>query len=545
MFMALSLFVNLSHAAVTWVAPVKPNDRWTISGGYTITPISLNPPRSRINWSAAGPINGAIFGGMFPAYYVIVPPQVSQFPGAYINNGADNGAFFGYLLSSPFTADPSPVQGYFDVYGNYGETVTISEMAGCAEAPFTDWPSADYVAKSINYTFGDPRTYNFGNSGPSPVNQPNNSVAEPVSATTGAFYENQADLHVNGPLPIEVRRTYSSLNTNAMNEFGYGWLPGYSSYLIPSDSTADPATIQAADADGSIIVFRQRPGSTTVWSPMVADNSNLTNSAGGAANLFNSTIVQSTVGSTVTYAWNLPDGSVRTYVVQSFPITISGVTFTHQYPYLRTWADNRGNQLTFAYGAVSTANDYGRINLIKSSNGSSVSFTCDTEGHILQAAANDGRTVNYTYDPAGAGDLMSVQLPDGNTINYQYGAYPEGDSNHLITQVTKPDGSILQNTYDSLGRVLQQSATVDQANPTTPVNTATFDYSVQFQTTVTDAYNNSTVYQYTSGGLIMQITDPLGHSPSPKPGLQPRLRPAHLRATMLTACKVSPTNAAS
>jgi RHS repeat-associated protein len=339
-------------------------------------------------------------------------------------------------------------------------------------------------------------------------------AAEPVNVTTGAFFEEQVDLHLNGPLPIEIKRTYSSLNATANNEYGYGWLPGYPSYLIPSDASSDPATIEAADSDGAIIVFRQQSGSTTVWAPTLADNPALTNT-GGATNPFNDTIVQSTAGGTVTYTWNLPDGSVRNYVVQSFPITIKGVTYQRQRPYISSWVDNRGNQLTFTLGTNSTTTTYGLISLIQSSNGSSVSFTYNTDGHLTQAETNDGRTVNYTYDLFGNGDLTAVQLPDGSTFSYQYAGYDNNliASRHLISQITKPDGRILQNTYDGGGRVVQQQATVggEFVGSGLPI-TATFDYSVPDQTTVTDANDNRTVYEYNDSGLITKTTDPLNQA---------------------------------
>ncbi|MBW8780720.1 MAG: hypothetical protein JF599_02365 [Verrucomicrobia bacterium] len=256
-----------------------------------------------------------------------------------------------------------------------------------------------------------------------------------------------------------------------------------------------------------MIVFRQQAGSTTLWAPTAADNPELTNEAGGAHNLFNSTLTQSTAtDGTITYTWHLPDGSARAYVVRQFPI--AGTSVTRQRPYLSTWTDNRGNVLTFGFGAVATANDCAQINRITSSNGSSVAFLYDANAHILTATANDGRTVTYGYTND---DLTSVQLPDGATIAYQYGTDSTGASNHLITQETKPDGRILQNTYDSLSRVTQQKATADVTQPTVPVVNATFDYSVANQTTVKDAYNNATVYHY-AGSMITSIVDPLNHT---------------------------------
>jgi RHS repeat-associated protein len=310
--------------------------------------------------------------------------------------------------------------------------------------------------------------------------------------TTGEFYQNNVDLHVNGPLPIEVRRTYSSQNP-AANEVGYGWLSGYPSYLIPA---SDLSTILATDNDGTQVLFR-RQGSTNVWVPTTADNPSLTNEAGGMANLFNSTIVQTGGGAGPGYSWQLPDGSFRFYLVQSFNMG--------PLPYLVQCLDNRGNYLNFTYGLDSTAGSYGRIAKIQSSNGSSVSFTYNPEGLLTQAATADGRTVNYTYTYLG--DLIGVQMSDGQNYSYQYGADATGASNHLIIEENKPDGRILQNVYDSSGRVVQQYSTVGQG--LIPVVSATFDYSVPGQTTVKDALGNPTVYQY-SGTLITQITDPLG-----------------------------------
>jgi RHS repeat-associated protein len=410
-------------------------------------------------------------------------------------------------FNGPIFTGICPATGSYTVNVHSGGTILVAlDAYTTIYSQSSAFINVGEVSHSVTFTVtGDPWNNNLGNSGPSPSRQPNALTGEPVSVTSGAFYENLVDLHVNGPLPIEVRRTYSSLNTGQMNEFGSGWLSGYSSYLIPA---TDGSTIQAADTDGSVIVFRQQSGSTTAWAPILADNPGLTNSSGGAANPFNSTIVLTGAGLGATYQWKLPDGSVRNYVVNSFPITVNGAAYTRQRPYLTTWADNRGNTLTFTYGTVSTANDYGLVNQIQSSNGSSVSFTYDTVGHILTAVSGD-RTVRYTYDP-NFGDLTQVQLPDGSIFNYSYDTDIDGNSIHLITRKTSHGGSILQNFYDDSGRVVRQVATVDQANPTSLVATATFDYSVPGQTTVKDAYGNPTVYQYDANGLITKITDPLG-----------------------------------
>lgn len=413
--------------------------------------------------------------------------------------------FQGYIeLSGTVTYEDKSTAEMIVSYGAGLQQMTFASSSGGSPAkavtlvPTPTWVSLG-LSGSVEATLLPP-TIDTGDFSISRILHWWDFVADPVSPTSGDFCQNQTDLHISGPLPIEVRRTYSSRNS-ADNEFGIGWLTAYPAFLIPSDSTAYPATIKAADGDGSVITFRQQAGSTTIWTPTVTDNPELSNVSGGANNLVNSTIVRTVASdNTITYQWNRPDGSARNYVVRQFPIAI----FNRERPYLSTWTDNRGNKLSFAFGENPTNNDYGLINQITSSNGSSVSFTYNSTGHITQATAADGRVVNYGYTN---GDLTSVQLPDGSTTAYQYGA-----SNHLITQETKPDGRILQNVYDSSNRVIQQKATVDVTQPTVPVVNATFDYSVANQTTVTDAYGHSTVYHYTTGGLITSIVDPLGHT---------------------------------
>ena len=58
------------------------------------------------------------------------------------------------------------------------------------------------------------------------------SVVDPVHSVTGEFYVDSVDLTLVGPLPLEIRRNYSSLNT-ADNQFGIGWKRPAGSSLLP------------------------------------------------------------------------------------------------------------------------------------------------------------------------------------------------------------------------------------------------------------------------------------------------------------------------
>ncbi len=387
------------------------------------------------------------------------------------------------------------ISGGFAIYdGIPGQTYTFKGTAA-----YSGQGMGDHKSDTISIQFGElplPLTQDLG---PARVVQLANLVAEPVNVTTGEFYTDAVDLRVNGTMPIEIRRTYSSRNT-ATSEIGYGWLTGYSSYIAPTD---DLAYIQAADLDGTVLAFRRVSGSN-VWKIFPDEGFDLTNSSGGSKNLYNSQIVQTTAGDgTVSYQWLLPDGSVRNYVVREFPVG----DYPRREAYLDSLTDNRGNFLAFSFGNDPTMSEYGKIIGIRSSSGGLVTLTYNRCGRLSLATASDGRAVSYGYDFRG--DLTDVQLPDGQRWSYVYGPGATGPGNHRIIKELKPDGRILQNVYDPYGKVTQQKATVGL--DMTPVVTATFDYSVPGQTTVSDAFGKATVYQYTNN-LITKVTDPLGNS---------------------------------
>jgi RHS repeat-associated protein len=459
-----------------------------------------------------------------------------------------------------------------------------------------------------NGDIGDP---NFKGSMPTNSFSLSSAVYDPVNSITGEFYINALDLKLNGPMPLEIRRTYGSLN-QANNNFGYGWRMSYFPYLMLTNQavynssntqlTTTGTLIYAAEMDGSVIVYRQQTSPTTRWIPQASDNPNMANvsgaAVGGMANPFNNRIDQSTttISGTVYTSFTLTgaDGSVRNFAVQSFPTTNGTTTVTRARPYLQKWTDNRGNYYNFSYGTSTNSPSYGQLTQISSSNGDFVGFDYDVNGHITQAFTGDGRFLYYQYDAFG--DLTQVTLPDASTIQYDYqhvmspsstgtlvtgtGTYTGSgiitsdgnisissvnstgtltttgtnalaagdvvvisgatgntgingtytvhsvsgnsftmytgiasaapDSTHLITQETKPNGRVLQNTYDSSRRVLSQSATVG-TNETLQQN-ASFNYgsptpngdmTVTGSTVITDVFGNTTTYKYVES----QITE--------------------------------------
>lgn len=356
------------------------------------------------------------------------------------------------------------------------------------------------------------------------------SVADPVSATTGEFYIDSVDLDLPGPFPLHLRRNYLSHNPTD-NQFGFGWKSSIMPFLqIATNAMITNCIIYAADIDGAVIAFG--PISNGLWRAEADLNPTLNNysitGVGGRANPFGATIVVSATNEAV-YILHDKDGSTRTFEMQEFPIYSGTNELRRLRPYLTKWQDDRGNYHIFQYGTNASTADYGQLRRVESANGNLLLFAYDNYGRITEAVSKDGRRVSYDYD--GEGDLVKVTLPDASYIAYEYQSYPVTATNaglistnfrstHLITKEIKPDGRVLMNEYDEHHRVTNQWATV--GTDLRLVRNATFLYENDFSlttppangvsgtTSVIDVFNNTNRYDY-SNGAITNITDALGN----------------------------------
>ncbi|MBA3854806.1 MAG: hypothetical protein C0503_10330, partial [Gemmatimonas sp.] len=321
-----------------------------------------------------------------------------------------------------------------------------------------------------------------------------NFVADPVNPTTGEFFLSAVDLELAGPFPFQLRRTYSS-RSFARNELGPGWLVGHSSYLLPA---ADLATVQLATAEGSVLLYR-RQGTSDTWQLNPADNPEMHLVQGGE-NYLSSTIERAVQDGETRFTWRRRSGMSAVFLVRSFPTA----TFTRERPYLEKETDAHGNDRRYAYGTVSTGNDYGKVATITQSNGRSLTLRYTVDGLLQEAEASDGRKVTYGYE---GGNLTRATLPDLAEIRYRYAAASGELPGHLLDRETRPEGRVLENDYDAMRRVKEQRATVDPTLPGTLVRNAKFDYSVANQTIVTDAYDRATTYEH-ANGLVTAIREP-------------------------------------
>ncbi len=347
-------------------------------------------------------------------------------------------------------------------------------------------------------------------------------VSDPVHSVTGEFYVDETDLQLPGPIPLALRRNYSSQNL-ADNQFGRGWKLSIMPYLSLSTGSTN---IYAADMDGAVLAYVHSASNTNLWTPTLATNPQLNNDTtagvGGLANRLRDYILRSVNGSITNYTLYGADGSVRAFQYMKF----IGGAVTNARPYLTQWTDNRGNYYTFSYDTNSVDANFGQMQRIQCSNGNFLGFDYDIYGHIIDAYTGDGRWTYYDYDDFG--DLITVTLPDYSTRSYQYQhatqAVTGGTatySTHLIIEEDKPDGRELINAYDSQRRVTNQLSTAGL--DLNPIRTATFIYANNFSITnsytnsisgytlIIDGNGNTNRYDY-ANSLITKITDPLGQS---------------------------------
>lgn len=526
------------HDAGLWAAVVDAFQAW--DGKYAIA------------YLTAGPMTNSAYKGM--GALILGWSRWS----ALISPGGLNGAFaeqFQDYSISPRGADGWQSSGGETISVNVAPTDGVAPMP--SQTAYYDWQrtfgqmldgnyaysdfdlasvysAASYLGSSFQGNLNQTMAFNIetveetGWLGPASaaVDQALSRVFDPVSTVSGEFYVDETDLRLPGPIPLALRRNYSSQNL-ADNQLGPGWKLSLMPYLSVSEGATN---IYAADMDGAVLAYVRTATNASVWLPTPAANPQLVNNteagAGGLVNRLRDRLVESVNGATTNYTLYGADGSVRSFQVMTFDNGILNQTR----PYLLQWTDSRGNFYTFAYGTNPSQPDFGQARRVRCSNGNYLGFYFDIYGHIIEAYCGDGRRVLYEYDQFG--DLVTVTLPDQTTRQFVYQHATQSVTNgsvvtqqpystHLIVEENKPDGRSLVNRYDSQRRVTNQLSTAGA--DLTPVDTATFVYANNFNLTnsytntitgytlVIDAYNRTNRYDYASG-LITKITDPLGQT---------------------------------
>ena len=348
-------------------------------------------------------------------------------------------------------------------------------------------------------------------------------LADPVHAVTGEFCIDATDLVLPGPMPLQLRRNYSS-HSLAATQFGYGWKPNFVPCLVVSE---DQGTIYAAESDGTVVAYALvTPGH---WRPVPEQNPSLNNHSrdgiGGGVNLFNAEIVRHQREDRTEYELFGADGSRRLFGELTFPGPVLSVR-----PCLLRWEDPRATTSASTMAPMPSTRIMVRSAASRAATAAFCFFATISTATSPKTQAGDGRRMLYEYDTFS--DLVRILAPDGAETHYQYehgsltvtnqtGVRTLPYSTHLLVREVKPEGRLLVNKYDPARRVVAQLATVGP--DLEPVTNAVFVYENDFawdtvltrpvsgHTVVRDVHGHLTRYDYAQG-LITQITDPLGHA---------------------------------
>ncbi len=303
-------------------------------------------------------------------------------------------------------------------------------------------------------------------------------------------------------IPIEITRTYSSLEANIESDFGFGWTLGGADPQIQESVPVSEAELRGVPAlfggsdpfylgtrvtltnpEGERIGFTFDPVPTpgligTIWKPRFIPDPG---------------VDETLEVDDITLSLR-SDGTFATYLI-SFPYNPSEYTLTtkngtvysyDQFEGLETVEDRNGNILTYT--------DEG----ITSSTGAAIEFVRDAEGRITQIIDPEGNSLVYTYDSNG--DLIEVSDRTNNTTTFNY------DSNipHYLTEVIDPLGRTgVRTEYDENGQI---SKIFDADGNALELN---YDSASSIQT-VKDPFGNTITFVFDERGNVITQIDALG-----------------------------------
>ncbi|HEV2327615.1 MAG TPA: DUF6531 domain-containing protein [Verrucomicrobiae bacterium] len=473
-----------------------------------------------------GPMTNALYKGM--AALILSPYDYE----AIISPSSLNGGF-GSELFAPATISPvnTPNYNVFNNNASYQADLSAPSSGNATAEPAdttlfnapqeaTYLGNGDYVANSTEiaaYTSfatldglpagttgadlgSDAQTAaQNGNQGnPSFWSSLYNSVADPVFPITGEFHDDETDLELPGPIPLALRRNYSSQNL-ADNQFGYGWKLSIMPYLSISKNATN---IYAADMDGSVLDYaHQAPAAITAISVNTSGSHYLvgdmlvvtggtftaqaqiqvtaTNTSGAVTGCTlvsggqYSTFPTSPAGTTDTTGagsgakFNLFEapiiwrptlaanpqlnnettagvGSLANRLRDYIELSTNGnVSVTN---YMLYGADGSVRVFQFMkFDSGTIVNERPYLTQWTDSRGNYYQFSYDTNsadadfGQMTRIKCSNGNYFNFDYDIYG--HMVDAYTGDGRRVYYTYDEY--GD----LTDVTRPDGSTVEYQY--------------------------------------------------------------------------------------------------
>jgi RHS repeat-associated protein len=471
----------------SYILQMTASDALSTSASVQIT-ISVTPPLQDPQGWIGSPLNGSAVTGIVP---IVLAPNVTIQPGGiltyYPTNNSSN------ITTLPITAESGTI-GTLDTTmlpnGSYWIQLQATEANG--EQQY----SLVLVTVSGNYKPGRLTT----------------TVTDLVVPATG--------------LPINIQRSYDSLNAGTSGDFGYGWNLGINVNLTVDNSGNVTFTLGGQRRTFylaptmppcSPLIGCLFPWYYLAYNPEPGLHGTLADNGSGCGLSLDILVPDGS-------SWDCQDGSQ--YTPSSYAYTDpNGTVYTISAAgSLQSIVDRSGNGLTI------TANG------ITNTTGLNVPFVRDAQNRITQITDPQGNIYSYGYDANG--NLVTVQYPNitqPSTYNY--------DANHHYTSGTDARGNPLPiTTYYGLTDVDTNGLSLNgrvQSGTDALGQTRTYTYdlvknsmtvifppdgsgNVGSETSVDDNYGmmlsytnplgNTSVYAYDANHNRISETDPLGHT---------------------------------
>ena len=287
-------------------------------------------------------------------------------------------------------------------------------------------------------------------------------------------------------IPIEIERTYDSLERNLIKDFGHGWgleISGPRLEISPDNDVTitEPGT-------GKRVTFQFTPQSfgfpfsflfQPLYTPEPGVFGKLTSNGCGL-------LVRSGTSGVVCFL--------------SLDINYTPTAFQYTDAYGRSYTMTADGKLQSIKNTDGNTLTLGPNGITSSAGNLSVAFTRDAQGRIEEIRDPNNKIYRYTYDTNG--DLVSVKMPDvDNPLRYEY------DPGHFFKRGIDARGNPeATTTYFPDGRL--QSVT-DAMGKTTNY---TYDLVNNITTTIHPDNTGATQQKFDSNGLLLSETDPLNRT---------------------------------
>jgi RHS repeat-associated protein len=336
-------------------------------------------------------------------------------------------------------------------------------------------------------------------------NTSSNSVqgGDPISLAVGDYIHENTDMTVGSnpyPFGLGFKRSYTSGAALIDGPMGLGWTHNFDIHVrsesdgyqgMGEDSPIDAAAAIVALYTGNDIL-RDTKTLQKVMIATLVQNWFMDNLIGNVANVVQPGDSQQFV--------RLADGSYNPPPSKTSNLSVtSGGSFVYRTKHgveldfdssnrLAQWLNPDAVKVLFSY-------DSNGLKTVNDAFHHSLSFQY-ANNRISSVTDGNGRTVSYAYDSQG--NLTGFTDAEGNTTQYTYA------SPGKLSQLFKPSfpaTAFISNSYDGLGRVMEQRS----------ANNQLWQYFYSgLRTDLVDPLGNTTTRYFNSYGRVLKQIDPLG-----------------------------------